>query len=452
LFGRKRRTSAEIGPTINDVLSRCLHLGARKIKPPVHGMTSIDQPAKAPVGESFTRLLTDPARLKLFARCWIIVAPVIYLWDLLQQTRLDLTDGIRRPFGDDFINYWSGPWLAVHERVREIYDFDAFHAFETSVVGSHIDTYNYSYPPVLLLLTAPLALIPYVPALGVWLAATWYAFYRALKAASGKGALLLSLATPALFVSAVGGQNGALTAALLCGGLVLLDRRPIVAGVLLGCLVYKPHLALILPFALIAGRRWTTIVATGTTAVLLVAMSVALFGLQCWIDYAHNLDIFRVVTLEDGTGVWHRSMSIFVFARHVGASVQAAYAVQAVFAIFAAIVVARSWWRDDPAPVRNAMVIMGTCLITPYLQDYDLVMSAFVAVWLKQAGEEQERVSPTATTAAMAAIMLAPLFAAPVAKATGFVLAAPVLVAVFVVLIALAQAPSTRGRALPAGA
>jgi hypothetical protein len=404
-------------------------------------MTSIDQPVKARPEESLARLLTDPARLRLFARCWIVVAPVIYLCDLLQQTRVDLTDGIRRPFGDDFVNFWSGAWLALHGRAREVYDFDAFHLFETSVVGSHIDTYNYSYPPVLLLLTAPLALIPYVPALGVWLAATWYAFYRALKAASGNGVLLLSLATPALFVSAVGGQNGALTAALLCGGLVLLDRRPVMAGVLFGCLVYKPHLAMILPFALLAGRRWLTVVTTGTTAVLLVAASVALFGMQAWLDYMHNLGVLRAVALEDGTGVWHRAMSMFVFARHIGASVQAAYAVQAVFAMVAVIVVARSWWREDPAPIRNALVVMGTCLVTPYVQDYDFVMSAFVAVWLMQAGEGQERVSPAAIAAAMAAVMLAPLLAAPLAKATGFVWAAPVLVAVFVLLVVLTLAP-----------
>lgn len=413
-------------------------------------MTSIEQPAKASAGESLTRLLSDPARLKLLARCWIVVAPVIYLVDLLQQTRLDLTDGIRRPFGDDFINFWSGAWLALHERAREVYDFDAFHLFETSVVGSHIDTYNYSYPPVLLLLTAPLAVIPYVPALGVWLVASWYAFYRALKAASGEGVLLLSLVTPALFVNAVGGQNGAWTAALLCGGLVLLDRRPVVAGLLFGCLVYKPQLAMILPFALIAGRRWMTVVTTGATAVLLVAASVALFGLQCWLDYAHNLGILRAVALEDGTGVFHRAMSMFVFARHVGASVQTAYAVQAVFAVVAATVVGRSWWRDDPAPVRNALVVMGTCLMTPYVQDYDLVMSAFVVVWLEQAGQKQNGVSPAAIAAGMAAIMLTPFFAAPLAKATGFIVAAPVLVAVFALLVVLAMAPPKRGEVLPA--
>jgi Glycosyltransferase family 87 len=407
-------------------------------------MTSIDQSSKAPASETAARLLPDRARLTMIARCWIVAAAVIYIIDLLRQTRDGLSDGIERPFGDDFVNFWSGPFLALHGRAQEVYDFHAFHAFEQSVTGPNIGPYHYSYPPVLLLLTLPLALIPYVPALGVWLAATWYGFYRALKLASGEGALLLSLATPALFVNTVGGQNGALTAGLLCGGLLLLDRRPIIAGVLFGCLAYKPHLALMLPFALIAGRRWLTVAATGTTAVLLVAASTVLFGPQCWLDYAHNLAVLRAVILEDGAGVSHRMLSVFVFARHLGAGVQTAYVLQAGFAAFAAFIVARSWWRDDSAHIRNALVIMGTCLVTPYLQDYDLVMGAFVVVWLKQAGEQQARVPAAGIVAAMAVMLVLPFVSASLAKATGFALAPPFLVAVFALLVVLAEAPSKR--------
>jgi len=388
------------------------------------------------------RLLTDCARLKLIAQYWIPLAASLYVINLLPQTRDGLSDGVYRPLGDDFVNYWSAPFLALHGRADEIYDFHAFHAFQQSVTGPNIGFYHYSYPPVLLLLTLPLALISYVPALGVWLTATWYGFYRALKLATGEGALLLSLATPALFVNAVGGQNGALTAALLCGGLLLLDRRPIVTGVLFGCLAYKPHLALLLPFALIAGRRWLTVVATGTTVVLLVAASAALLGPQRWLDYAHNLAILRAVILEDGTGVWHRMLSVFVFARRLGADVGTAYVLQGAFAAFSAFIVARSWWRDDPAPIRNALVIVGTCLATPYLQDYDLVMSAFVVVWLKQAGDQDARGRQTWIVAAMAIMLVLPLMSAELAQVTGLGLGPLFIIPVFALLISLTTAPS----------
>jgi len=400
------------------------------------------------MGKSVARSLTDPARLKVIARCWIVVASIVYAVDLLLQTRDGLSDGVSRPFGDDFVNYWSGAFLALHARAREVYDFHAFHVFEQSVTGPNIGAYHYSYPPVLLLLTLPLALLPYVPALGVWLVATWYGFYRALRLAGGEGALLLSLATPALFVNAVGGQNGALTAALLGGGLLLLDRRPLIAGVLFGCLAYKPHLALMLPFALIAGRRWRAVSAAAATLVLLVAASAVLFGPQCWLGYANNLAQLRVVILEDGTGVWHRMLSVFVFARRLGADVGTAYALQAVCATLAAFVVARSWWRDEPPHLRNALVIVGTCLATPYLQDYDLVMSAFVVIWLKRE-EDRSQAAAAWIKAAMAIMLLLPLAAAPLGQLTGLALGPLFTMAVFALLIALGRAPSSRHIAPP---
>jgi hypothetical protein len=382
-------------------------------------------------------MLMNPARLRIIARCWIVIAFATYVIDLLGQTRDGLSDGIRRPFGDDFVNYWSGAFLAFHGRAAEVYDFVAFHAFETSVTGPNIDSYHYSYPPVLLLLTLPLALIPYVPALGVWLVATWYSFYRALKLTGSENVLLLSLAIPALFVNAVGGQNGALTAALLGGGLMLVDRRPIVAGILFGLLAYKPHLALMLPFALIAGRRWLTVGVTGATVILLVAASAVAFGTPRWLEYANNLSLLRTLILEDGTGVWHRMVSVFVFARRLGAGVALAYALQAASALAAAVFVVRSWLRNDEAHIRNAMVIVGTCLATPYLQDYDLVMGAFVVVWL-QAEQARSRIPAQWIRAAMALIVLMPLVAAPFGKFTGLALGPLFVVPVFALLVFLA--------------
>ena len=107
---------------------------------------------------------------------------------------------------------------------------------------------------MLLLLITPLALMAHVPALLVWLAAGWYAFYRALRLAMpGQGAPLLALAAPGGFH-----QRGrrTWTAALFGGGLSLLERRPLLAGGLLGLLIYKPQLGLLIPVALLAGRHW----------------------------------------------------------------------------------------------------------------------------------------------------------------------------------------------------
>ncbi len=352
------------------------------------------------------------------ARSFVAAAAFGYLFDLWHQTQDHLTNGAAgRPFGDDFINYWSAAFLTLHGRAAEIYDIHAFHAFQQSVTGPTLTGYHYSYPPVMLLLSAPLAFIPYVPALFVWLAAGWYAFYRVLKQVMpGRGALLLALATPALLINAVGGQNGAWTAALLGGGLSLIERRPYLAGVLFGLMVYKPQLAILLPIAFIAGRKWRTFLAAGATAGGLLALSVLVFGPDLWAQYVRLVTVLRHVILEEN-GVVHRMVSVFVAARPLGASVETAYIIQAAFGLVACVAVAAVWFKDAPAGIKNAVLLLGTCLATPYLQDYDLVFGALVVAWLWQQPVEVYP-SERALQITSALFLVLPLVAAALAHLT----------------------------------
>ena len=188
------------------------------------------------------------------------MAIATYLLDMLRTKGTSLLDPAGRPLGDDFVNYWAGAFLAWHGRAAEVYDWPAYDAFQESIVGAGLDPYLYSYPPILLILTAPFAALPYLPGLATWLIASWFAFYRALRLAMpGRDGLLLALAAPAVFVNAYGGQNGTWTAAFFGGGLCLIERRPFVAGVLFGLMTYKPQLGLLIPVALLAGRAWWTI-------------------------------------------------------------------------------------------------------------------------------------------------------------------------------------------------
>src|SRR4029079_4113072 len=213
------------------------------------------------------------------AWCYVPVAAVIYVVDLLRQTAERLSAGAARPLGDDFVNYWSAAFLAWHGRAIEIYNAPAFHAFQQSIVGPHVGGFHYSYPPTALLLTAPLGFMPYAVCLAFWLIAGWLVFYAALRAAMPQGrALLFALATPAVFVNTVNGQNGTWTAALFGGGLMLLERWPVLAGVLFGLLIYKPHLGLRIPVALLAGRQWRATAAAAATVLTVIVLTTLCFG------------------------------------------------------------------------------------------------------------------------------------------------------------------------------
>ena len=380
--------------------------------------------------QSTLPVLGDDALLRRIAHVWIALAGAFVVFDLWRKTGVGLTDGDGRPIGDDFVNYFSGAWLALHQRVGEIYHWPAYHAFQEQLVGAAVSpNYNYSYPPLALVLTLPLAALPYLPALGVWLIGGWYAFYRALRLAT-PNALLLALAAPAVFVNTYCGQNGVWTAAFLGGGLCLLERRPVIAGVLFGLQAYKPHLALMIPVALLAGRQWRAFVSAAATVAVLALASLALAGWDGWRAFLDVMPLLRKANLEDPDSAWHRTVSVFMTVSRLGVGLSAAYAAQLVAALIAAALVAYAWFKDAPAPARNAAVMIGVLLATPYLTDYDLVLGAFIAVWLMQLDPERT----TATRLACASILLMPLLASPLAKLTGlafgplFVLPALILI------------------------
>ncbi len=407
------------------------------------GQTPFGDPAAgAPAGSPSW---PNAATIRAAAHCWIVIAGAYCIYDFFfLHTQLGLTNGMGQPLGDDFINYWSAAKLASLQRAAEIYDLHAFNAFQTTAAGAPVGYlspigpiafYHYSYPPALFLLTLPLAALPYAPALGVWLTAGWYGFYRGLRLAMPDGALLLALATPAVFINTLGGQNGVWTAALFGGGLCLLQRRPVAAGILFGLLIYKPHLALLIPVALLAGREWRAFAAAVATVVVVLAASLFAFGPEIWADYFRNATLLRQVYLEGETGIWHRMVSVFMAARRFGAGIELAYAIQAATALAAAVVVALAWARRAPANIRYSLLMLGAWLATPYLMDYDLVACAFVVAWLAVEARTSPHISRPAFIVSIL-ILAAPIAAGTLGNLTGLSFGAFFLISAFVLVVA----------------
>ena len=133
--------------------------------------------------------------------------------------------------------------------------------------------------------------------------------------------LLIAAAFPAVFVNIGHGQNGFLTAALLGGALHLLDRRPWLAGVLIGLLAYKPQFGVLIPIALLAGGRWSTIGAAVATVAALLAFSFVTLGGGVWHAFADSMTFTQTVVLEQGGTGWEKIQSVFSAVRMWGAGV-----------------------------------------------------------------------------------------------------------------------------------
>ena len=142
----------------------------------------------------------------------------------------------------DFINVWSAGWLVLQGQPATAYDWDIQKQAEIAILGrDYVGNFAWHYPPPFLFVAALRAHFPYVVAFIGWTTASLVPYLLVMRAIVGRPfGLLLAVAFPVILANTLVGQNGFLTAALIGGTLYLLPARPILAGICLGLLSYKP--------------------------------------------------------------------------------------------------------------------------------------------------------------------------------------------------------------------
>lgn len=306
-----------------------------------------------------------------------------------------LFDASGHPLGRDFMVYWTAAKLAAEGQTLQILDVDDFHRHQLALMGGAFPLHPWPYPPVLLLLIRPLAWLPYLPAYLTWaaLGLALYAYAAHRGGWAGRptlavaGLVALALA-PASFVNLFVGQNGFFSAALLAGGLFALDRRPVLAGILFGLLIFKPQLGILIPVALIAMREWRAFAAAAVTGAAFVGMSLLVDGVEVWRLFLAEALPFQTRVTETGSGFFTWMMpTVFMAGRLLGLDNAIGYGLQAVSGIAAA---AAAYWacRNTRDPVlRLAVIAAGSFLVLPYGFNYDMTIVSVALVYyaLRQA-------------------------------------------------------------------
>src|SRR5258708_19295063 len=140
--------------------------------------------------------------------------------------------------------------------------------------------------------------------------------------------MLPVLAFPATFSNLGHGQNAFLTTALCGGGGLLLAPRPFLAGACFGALIFKPHLGVLIPVALLAGRQWKAIAGAVASAAALVALSLLAFGWKTWAGFLAASKLARAALEQELVGS-AKMQSAFAAVRLWHGPVPAAYPLQA---------------------------------------------------------------------------------------------------------------------------
>lgn len=284
------------------------------------------------------------------------------------------------PPGWDFIQHYSASILAKQGQASSVYNFEKLSLVESSIAGFKVNLSPFflmwNYPPTFLLLIMPLSFLPYKVALLLWLFLFFIAYIIMLyRIAPNPLTLWLSIAFPANFWNFLHCQNGFFFGTMLGAGLLLLELNPLLSGVLLGLVTCKPHLAFIIPLALIAGRRWQALTSMMSSVLVLVLGSTMLFGLKTWKAFIDNAPFIRHI-LESGAVPGHKSPSVLGAARMLSVSVNTAYLLQIISAIIAIGVVCYVWWRWREPGILNSILVLGILLSTPYLLVHDLALLA----------------------------------------------------------------------------
>lgn len=325
---------------------------------------------------------------RIRAYCAILLALAVLgasAWVALSRDAIDRNG---KPIGTDFSNVYAAGTLAWQGKAAHAYDPVLQHAAEIAVFGGRdVPFYGWHYPPFFLAIAALVATVPYLWGLALWQVVTLVAYLATIRAIlPRRETLLVATAFPAVFVNIGHGHNGFLTTALLGAALLLLDRRPWLAGVLIGLIAYKPQFGMLIPLALLAGGHWRSLASASLTVAVLITLSTVIFGTGIWHAFADSTAFTRDVVLEQGNTGWEKIQSIFSATRMWGAGLPLAYGAQGLLAIVLAASLIWLWRSDAAFALKASALAIASLLATPYVLDYDLVVLAIAIAYVASHG------------------------------------------------------------------
>jgi arabinofuranan 3-O-arabinosyltransferase len=331
----------------------------------------------------------------------------------------------------DFVNVWSAGKLVLDGHPALAYDWDIQKQVQVAVLGqSYQGNFAWHYPPPFLFVAALLAHFPYAIAFIGWAAASLVPYLAMMRAIVGRPfGLLLAAAFPVVLTNTLVGQNGFLTASLIGGTLYLMPMRPVLSGICLGLLSYKPQYGLLFPLVLIAASQWTVFFTAGCVAVAMALLSWLAFGTESWQAFFHWMPMFSQAFLTEGRAPWGKMQSIFALVRYFGGAEQLAWIFQWIMSATVAVVLALMWRSRMSYPLKAAALAAGTLLITPYLFLYDLMVLAIPVAFLVRIGLKRgfTHYELPALGLVAALLMFFPLVGAPTGFAATLIVAGLVL-------------------------
>ena len=355
-----------------------------------------DEVIKGPNGSHGPLFYPSPPRLLGIFAAWRLRAysgavAVIYVFVFSQLYRFGgwVISSAGDPIYSDFSTAWVVGVQAWQGKVAPLYDPAEFLKIQTALLGTQKFFYpNWPYPPTFSFVMAPFGLLPYFWSFVAWTLTTLICCLVVVYLIVRRSpAIPLVLASPFTLWNILAGQNGFLTASLLGASLLSLERQPVLAGVFIGALTFKPQFGILLPVALAAAKQWRAVASAVVTATLLVGLSATAFGLSAWEAFPKGIFqqfgvVFEAEGLPDSAATWGYLQTIYGLIRYLHGGAALAWLAQGITALCAATIVWFVWRSATRHALKAAMLSAAALLASPYAFAYDMAAIAIPVAFL----------------------------------------------------------------------
>jgi hypothetical protein len=330
---------------------------------------------------SFSIFTTSRLQLYGYALALIYAAAFIHFY----WASAWIVDHAGAPLYGDFTDGWVAGWHALNAKAAQLYDSNEFVRIQKALLGARDFFYpNWPYPPTFFLILAPLSTLPYPYAFLTWDVATLLGCLAVVYLIVRRPpAIALVLASPFTAWNFLAGQNGFLTASLFGASLFFLEKRPMVAGAIVGCLTYKPQFGILIPVALVASRQWRAVASAVVAAASLAAASIALFGSDAWAAFPNGLVAQSKLNLGAGPDSnWGYLQTVYGLIRSLHGSANTAWLAQGLATLTTAVIVWIVWQSRVRYPLKAATLSAAALVATPYAYAYDMAAIVVPAAFL----------------------------------------------------------------------
>jgi len=307
----------------------------------------------------------------------------VYAWDVSAPGLRDRAGNLK---GTDFLHLYTLGLLALAHRGADLYSMQAQAALAAQRVPDAAGIrYLPLYPPQVSIFFAPLARLPYLWALILWLTLSsltyslcCYAIWRISPNLRQHKltVLILAFAFPAFWHLIAWGQTSALALAFFTVAyFALRAQREFLTGIALGCLIFKPQLAVASGIVFLVSLRWKVIAGALFGAAAQLAAACSYYGIDPLRGWFHTLlNVPALLPLLEPKVYQTHSLRTFWSMLLPWPSVS--LALYLVTAILVSALTIACWRGSFAMSLRYSTLLLASVLLAPHLTVYDLVILA----------------------------------------------------------------------------